>query len=80
VLAKFNADRPLRIAEIQTIEQKVALEGKEFVLLAFLGAKYEPGNDQFKPNRVLSLRRVFHPEKFERFINLGAQARNQGAA
>jgi hypothetical protein len=76
-LAKYGAARGIMETEKLAIGRMIQMHGKEFVLLAILGAKHEPAGEGFKPSRFLSLKRVFDPMKFERFVNLGAQAKNQ---
>lgn len=51
--------------------------GRETVELVLLGARYEPASDDFKPSRHLNLRRYFDAEKIQRFLNLGAQAKEK---
>jgi hypothetical protein len=77
VLRKFGADRPIMETEKLSIARMIQQHGKEFVILSLLGAKYEPASEGFNPARFLSLKRIFDPTKFERFVTLGSRAKNQ---
>ncbi len=73
-----NANRAvLSEQEKQTLCRAIQGQGFDVVELALLGAKHEPASESYKPSRHLALSRVFNPEKLERFINLGAQAKEK---
>lgn len=74
VLEHYGGERALLETEREKIARAIQLHGAQAVRLAFLGQRYEPASDDFKPNRHLSLARIFNPQKFERFVSLGAQA------
>lgn len=79
-LKKHGADRDVFPWEEIELARQIQARGDEAVSLAILGQKYEPASEQFKPSRHLSLKRLFDPLKFDRFVNLGAQARKKLAA
>lgn len=83
-LKKHGVERTKLIpGEDTQLVSAVQRYGKDNVLLALLGAKYEPASEGFKPSRFISLSRILKPEAFQRFVNLGAQAKaklNQRAA
>jgi hypothetical protein len=76
-LKKYGAERNLFPFEHVTLARNIQARGLDAVLLAILGQRYEPESETFKPSRHLSLNRLFDPEKFDRFVNLGAQARKK---
>lgn len=76
-LKKHGAERVLFPYEHTEIARNIQARGIEAVQLAILGQKYEPESAEFKPSRHLSLKRLFDPQKFDRFVNLGAQARKK---
>jgi hypothetical protein len=78
VLAEHGANRTsVTQAEELQLARGLQAHGREAVDLALLGAQYEPASETYKPSRHLSLKRVLDPMKFERFVNLGAQARQK---
>lgn len=79
-LKHHGAERKIMPDEQTRLARQIQTNGLDAVLLALLGAKHEPATDEFKPSRHLSLLRVFDPTKFDRFVTLGAQAKNQAEA
>jgi len=51
-------------------------KGKEAVLLAIIGAKYEKSTDKFNPSDWLHLGRIFGEKQFNKFVNQGARCKN----
>lgn len=80
VLKHHKAERNPLAGEDIAIGRMIQARGVDAVLLALLGAKYEPANKDYKPSRYLSLARINKPDRFEYFVNLGAQAKNKLAA
>lgn len=76
-LKHHKAERMLLASEELAIGRAIQRFGAEAVRLALLGAKHEPSSEAFNPSHHLSLARVFDPQKFERFVSLGAQARKK---
>lgn len=72
VLKHFKMFRAMIPGEDVIIGRAVHRYGKDNILLAFLGAKHEPSSESFNPAYHLSLQRILHHEKINRFINLGA--------
>lgn len=73
-LGKYKGERNVFKHEIKQIQEAIEKYDYESVHLALIGAGQElPGNG-YVPANFVSLRRTFHPEKFDRFVNLGAQA------
>lgn len=71
-LAKHKRRRKAFRLDQVKISQAIDTYGEEAVDLAIVGATHEPVSDKFNPSQYLSLSRIFHPEKIERFINIGA--------
>lgn len=76
-LKKWGAERELFPWEQVEFARNIQARGIEAVKLAILGQRYEPETETYKPSRHLSLKRLFDPQKFDRFVNLGAQARKK---
>ena len=76
-LSKHGAERELFTWEELELARSIQRFSIEAVLLAILGQAHEPGNEEYKPSRYLSLRRLFDPDKLERYVSLGAQVRRQ---
>ncbi len=79
-LAFHGAARPILATDQTVLTRNIQQRKIEAVLLAIAGMKHEPANDGFKPSNFISLSRLFDPEKFERFVNLGAAAKNKQEA
>jgi len=62
--------------EREALGRNILRRGKEAVLLALLGAQHEKGNADFDPSEFCSMARIFDPLKFDRFVHLGAKAKN----
>lgn len=76
-LKHHGIDRKLMPHEETKIGSVVQQRGSDVVLLAFLGMKHEPAGEDYKPSRYVTLARVLDPQKFDYFVNLGAQAEKQ---
>jgi hypothetical protein len=76
-LEHYGGKRDLIPGEDIRLVRGMQAKGFEAVSLAILGMRHEPAGDGFKPSRHVSLVRLFDPQKFDRFVTLGAQARTQ---
>lgn len=72
-LTHFKAKRPLLDREREKLGRMIQQHGSEVVQLVLAGPRAEKPNESFDPAQHLSLDRIFHPQKVERFINLGSQ-------
>lgn len=79
-LRKWGCARPIMASEMLDLGRAVQQHGVEFVLLALQGAREEQASGDFNPGDYLSLKRIFKPENFPRFVNLGSRARNRSGA
>src|ERR1700686_2397813 len=73
VLQRFGAIRSIGPYEELDLARAIQRFGSEHVLLALLGAENDPSSETYHPGDFLSLKRILDPEKFERFVNIGAQ-------
>lgn len=78
-LSKWGCTRAMMPSETTEIGRAIQREGFDFVMLALKGAREEHPNGDFNPGDYLSLKRIFKPENFGRFVNLGAKAKNKAA-
>jgi len=73
-LVHFKIERKVTPRDKLALSRALERIDKDDVILALLGAQYEPPFDGFDPGLYLSLARIFDPSKIDRFINLGAKA------
>ncbi len=82
-LAHFKAGRTnLMPEEEQLLARSIQRWGKPAVLFAILGKRHEPSDAKYDPGKNLSLTRILNhkePEKFERLMNIGVQAKHKKA-
>jgi len=71
-LKHFGILKDPRLDEL-TIARLIERYGCDQTLLALRGARFEPKSEKYDPAKYCSITRVAKPEKFSRFVNLGAQ-------
>lgn len=76
-LKKHGVGRDPLPGERDALARAIQRYGCDSVLLALLGAKYEPDGKDFKASRFVSLKRTLAFDGFERFVNLGSQAKTK---
>lgn len=59
--------------EIQILRSIKEVKDAEFVKMALFGARFESATDGFDPRKHIMLKRYLHPDKIEKFANLGYQ-------
>lgn len=74
-LKHFGINRNLIAGEDVQIARAVQQYGGDAVSHALLGARFEEETENFSPKKHVSLRRIFDPKLFQKFVNLGAQNR-----
>jgi len=72
---KIQKDPKLDQAEIGRLIQT---HGYEKTKLALLGAGFEEESKDYKPSKHVAIRRLWKPDLFDTFVNLGAQHRQTG--
>lgn len=76
-LKHFKQERKLLPTESLSIAQAIQRYGVEAVELALLGIRFEKGSKDYDPSQHVYLARIFRPDRFERFVGLGAQEINR---
>lgn len=83
-LRHFKGERELLAAEEEAIARAILrLKGdSRSVSLALVGPREQPKDDKFDPGKFLNLERILSREKFNMYLNLGAQwlAKREGRA
>lgn len=72
-LAHFGQPRGLLEAEKFAIGRAIQVHGFEAVLMALIGARFEPKSDRFDPADWVNLDRYLMAKNFKRFVGLGAK-------
>ncbi len=76
-LKHFKKDRNLNERDEISLARGIQAFGIEQVLAALAGMRYEQGFETFDPGKNLSLARIFKPDKFEKFVNLGSKEKKE---
>jgi len=71
-LKHFKIDRPLNERDELQIARAIQNYGKEWVILALIGATKQKANKNFDPAHFVSLKNYLSSDKIERLVNLGA--------
>jgi hypothetical protein len=79
-LKHFKQERKLLPNESLQLGQAIQRYGVEAVELALLGIRFEKGSKDYDPSQHVYLARILRPDRFERFVGLGAQEINRRAA
>ncbi len=73
----FKQERKILAIEKLRLGQALQRYDLESVELALIGLRYEKGNKDYDPAQHVYLDRVFRPDRFARFVGLGATEMNR---
>ncbi len=76
-LRHFKQERKLLAAEKLKLGQALQRYDLESVELALIGMRHEKGSKDYDPSQHVYLDRVFRPDRFARFVGLGAAEMNR---